>query len=63
MEDLLIAFLVQAIFFQYPAWRIYKRAGINPMLSITILIPNLGIIISTLILLFSKWQVQRVGGN
>jgi len=63
MENLIVTFFAQAIFFLYPAWQIYKRAGLNPMISLTVLIPNLGVLICALILVFSKWQVQPKGGN
>ncbi|EMR13917.1 hypothetical protein MPL1_02628 [Methylophaga lonarensis MPL] len=62
MEDLIIQIVLQGLLLQYPAWRIYKRAGLNPTLSLTVLIPGVGMLIAGLILAVSKWQVS-LGGN
>lgn len=63
MEDIIIAIIIQAIVFLYPVWRIYQRAGINPGLSLTVIIPKLGLIVCALILVFSKWHVKQQGGK
>ena len=39
----------------YPAWRIHKRAGLQPALSLLILIPYVGIVVSALVLIMSPW--------
>ena len=51
-------YIAEAILLQYPAWRIYKRAGLNSAISLTVLIPGIGIFICALILAVSRWQVQ-----
>jgi hypothetical protein len=60
MEDFILKYfyIAEIILFQYPAWRIYSRAGLNPWISFTVLIPGLGLIICSLILALSKWHVQ-----
>ena len=63
MEELVIEIIAQAVLLLYPAWRIYGKAGLNPAISLTVLIPGLGILIAALILVFSKWQVQSAGSN
>ncbi len=40
----------------FPMWRIFKRAGLNPFSSFTLLIPILGLRVAGLILALSNWQ-------
>jgi hypothetical protein len=63
METLLYQIILQAVLLLYPAWRIYSKAGLNPAISLTALIPGLGILLTALILAFSNWQVQPAGSN
>ena len=60
IEQFLIEFTVVAIFLQFPVWRIYQRAGIKPVISLTVLVPVLGIFICGLILSLSEWQIQSL---
>ena len=56
--------IAQAILFQYPAWHIYKKAGLNPLLSLTVLIPPyIGILICVSILAWSNWKALPNGGR
>lgn len=63
MEDFIGMVLGQAIFLLYPAWRIYERVGLNPKMSLTVIIPHVGFIICGLFLLRGKWQIQPKGGK
>lgn len=63
MEDMIIQSLAQAILLLFPAWRIYKKAGLNPATSLTVLIPWLGFFICALILATTKWKTSYVGSN
>jgi hypothetical protein len=63
MDDIIIQIIAQGVLLLYPAWRIYKKAGLNPAISFTVLIPGFGILICALILIFSKWQVTPARGN
>jgi hypothetical protein len=38
-----------------PAWRIHKRAGLQPSLSLLIFVPYIGVLVSGLVLALSKW--------
>ena len=58
MEEYAIEFIVYAILLLYPVWRIFERAGLNPMLSLTILIPAVGMLVSGLILALSTWKLN-----
>ncbi|HBX60951.1 MAG: hypothetical protein CMH17_11890 [Methylophaga sp.] len=60
MEELIIQVIVMAILFLYPVWRIFKRAGLNPAISLTVLLPYTGILLSGIILAVSKWQFDVV---
>jgi hypothetical protein len=46
--------IVAAVFFLYPLWRIFSRAGLPAPLSLLVLLP-LGQIIVALILAFARW--------
>jgi len=51
-------YVAEAILFQYPVWRIFKRVGIFPWLSLIVLVPGMGIVFCALIVALSKWQIQ-----
>ncbi len=51
-------YIAEIVLLLYPVWRLYKRVGIFPWLSLIVLIPGLGIIICALIMSLSKWQFQ-----
>jgi len=50
LNSLLISLLLL-----YPAWRIYRRAGLPPWLALTVLVPMAGPLIATVILTFTRW--------
>ena len=58
MEELIIQAIAMAILFLFPIWRIFKRAGLNPALSLTVLIPYVGFPLSGIILAVLKWQLN-----
>ena len=58
MENLFIDTIFVAVLLLFPFWKIYTRAGLNPYLSLTLLVPGFGFIIATIILAVSKWDVQ-----
>lgn len=57
MGTLILQLLILAILLLYPAWRIYQRAGLNPLLSLTILIPYIGLLVCGIILAVNDWQI------
>jgi hypothetical protein len=63
MEEIIIQIVLQAVFLLYPVWRIYGRAGLVQPLSLTVLIPWIGILVAALVLVFSKWNFQAEGGS
>jgi hypothetical protein len=44
-----------------PAWRIFRRAGLNPALSLFIFVPALGGLIVLLMLAFMRWPAAGPG--
>jgi len=60
MEGFIIQVLVVAILFLLPVWKIFKRAGLNPALSLTVLIPFLGLLLSGIILAASSWKLNAI---
>ena len=57
MGTLILQLLILAILLLYPAWRIYQRAGLNPYLSLTILVPYIGLLVCGIILAISDWHI------
>ena len=57
--------LANIVFFLFPAWRIFKRAGLHPALSLMVIIPYLGFLAIGIILGASKWNlgVSNQGGK
>lgn len=51
----LINSVIISLVLLYPAWRIFKRAGIHPGLAFTVLVPMAGPLIATFILAFTRW--------
>ncbi len=47
-----------AVLLLYPTWRIFSRAGLNPALSLTVLIPYVGILVGGIILAVSEWNIR-----
>ena len=58
---LIIWAIMSAILFLFPAWRIFKRAGLHPAMSLLVLIPYLGLLIASLVLAILSWPA--VTGN
>ncbi|MDA3868833.1 MAG: hypothetical protein PF589_02565 [Gammaproteobacteria bacterium] len=58
MEPIFISVLFLAAFLLPPFWKIFTRAGLNPYLSLTVLIPFFGFIIAGLILAVSDWNIK-----
>jgi hypothetical protein len=57
-EHIIEQAIMVAILLLYPIWRIFKRAGLNPALSLTVLIPGVGMLITGLILALSTWKLN-----
>ena len=57
MEEIIVQVASSAIVLLYPFWRIFKRAGLNPALSLLVLLPLLGILVCGLILSVSTWKL------
>lgn len=62
MESIMAGIIIQLLL-AYPAWKIYKKVGLNPTKSLTVLIPIGGILICTLILANSEWKIYSNGGK
>ncbi|MBK1701411.1 hypothetical protein [Thiococcus pfennigii] len=60
LEEYLGQAVILAILFLYPVYRICRRAGVNPLISLTIFIPYGGILLTGVILSLSKW---KLGGS
>ena len=48
-----------AVVFLVPTWRIYKRAGFAPALSLLVLIPFASVILASLILAVRRWPATE----
>lgn len=58
MQALLQA-LLATVLFVLPLWKICKRAGFHPALSLIAIVPLLGILIVGAILAFAEWPAAR----
>ena len=58
MQALLQAFLA-TVLFVIPLWKICKRAGFHPALSLIAGVPLLGILIVGAVLAFAEWPAAR----
>lgn len=58
MENIIVETIVLAALLLFPFWKIYSRAGLNPYLSLTLLIPGFGLLIVSIILAVSKWEIN-----
>lgn len=56
MENIIIEVVLSAILLLFPLWRIFKRAGLSPTLSLTVLITYLGLFVGGLILALAPWK-------
>ena len=59
MESYIYQVLALGVLLFYPLWRIFKRAGLSPALSLTIFIPYVGVLISGLVLALSSWKLNQ----
>jgi hypothetical protein len=48
-------YFFMALLLVVPAWRIFRRAGFHPALSLLLFIPGLGLLIIALLLAFRRW--------
>jgi len=55
---MLVVFAVKVVLYAIPMWRICKRAGISPQLSLICAIPVVGRLITTYIIAFSDWKPE-----
>jgi heme/copper-type cytochrome/quinol oxidase subunit 4 len=51
----LITFIITVILTVIPTWRIVRRTGFNPALSLLIIIPAIGPLILLIVLAFGNW--------
>lgn len=57
--DLLLGFVL-VVLLVVPIWKIFSKAGLNPLLSLLLFVPLAGVFIVTLLLAFMKWPaVER----
>ena len=55
-EDLIIYYTI-ILLMLLPHWITYSKAGLKPYLSLTLLVPYWGVLISLAILAFIKWPM------
>jgi len=52
-------YLIYVVLIFYPAWRILKRAGLNPAWAYLVFLPGLGPIAVIIILVYSDWPSSK----
>ena len=63
MDKLVIQILLSVLFFLYPVWRVFKRAGLHPAYSFFVILPVFGLLITGIILSASTWKVSQSKGG
>jgi hypothetical protein len=48
-------YFLAALLLIVPMWRIFRRAGFHPALSLLIFLPGFGFLIAALLLAFRRW--------
>ena len=56
----LLFFAVKVTLYAIPMWRICKRAGLSPQLSLLCAIPLIGRLITTYVMAFADWKVVPI---
>ena len=59
METSFIIYAVILLLMLFPTWKIYAKAGLNTWLSLTLLIPVIGLVLCPLILGGSNWKLSN----
>jgi hypothetical protein len=59
----LLYHLVVALLVIFPCWKIFRRVGLNPALTLFIFVPGLGWWIAGAILAFSNWPAVAPSTN
>ena len=62
MEAFIYQTVGTAMFLLFPFWKIYKRAGLNPYLTLFLFLP-IGIFITGIILAASNWNISSNSGE
>jgi hypothetical protein len=57
---ILLVFVVKVTLYAIPMWRICKRAGLSPQISLLCGIPIIGRLITTYVIAFSDWKVESL---
>lgn len=63
MDEAIAYVIGAALLFLYPTWRIYRRAGLLPPLSIVVLIPYFGVFLTALLLAVCRWRLSPAGAK
>jgi len=58
----LVFHLVLGLILIYPTWRIFSRTGLNPLLSLLVLLPGLGLLSVATVLGLARWPKRKKVG-
>jgi len=59
MAEVLFSFILTLVLLLFPLWKIFGKAGFNPLLSLLLLIPFFGAVACVLILAFGRWPATE----
>lgn len=59
MGEALFSYILMLVLLLFPLWKIFGKAGFNPLFSLLLLIPFLGALASVLILAFARWPATE----
>jgi len=57
---ILLYFAVKVVLYAIPMWRICKRAGLSPQISLLCAIPLIGRLITVYVMAFADWKVAPI---
>jgi hypothetical protein len=63
MDEIFLTAAVYAVLFLYPAWRVFKRAGLVPALSVTVFLPHFGVLLAGVLLATMPWRMPVQGAR
>ena len=59
LEDELFQAVIFGLLIVYPTWRIFARAGLNPVWSLLIFVPYVGFLVAYVMLAVMRWPAAE----
>lgn len=63
MGVIILSALIIGVLLVIPSWRIFRRAGLDPWISLVVLVPGIGMTIALAVLAFVDWPAASGNGE